>query len=195
MPVKITSLCRLGAYHDIEVRDHFRATFEIRRLACDEFAIFGPDVVWLIRIDWVQVEDDVTAVLEYANGASGVFVTTTGASDRASLQHFVRGNGKVCCNLKSAQSFLVLCPNNSTRIGPSLVAGEAPGTNRLEIVGTKGRLVAEATPQILANARDPGGGAGGNLVFTKNKVDTDAGLRGEGSVGPVQALVLMRCMY
>ena len=43
MPVRITSLCRLGAYHDIEV------------------------------------EDDVTAVLEYANGASGVFVTTTGA--------------------------------------------------------------------------------------------------------------------
>lgn len=69
----------------------------------------------------------------------------------------------------------------------SLSLGEAPGTNRLEIVGTKGRLVAEATPQILANARDPGGGAGGALVFTKNKIDTDAGLRGEGSVGPVQS--------
>ena len=46
----------------------------------------------------IEVEDDVTAILEYANGASGVFVTTT---------------------------------------------GEAPGTNRLEIVGTAGRLVAD----------------------------------------------------
>ena len=34
----------------------------------------------------MQVEDDVTAVLEYANGASGVFVTTTGASHLACIQ-------------------------------------------------------------------------------------------------------------
>ena len=44
----------------------------------------------------IEVEDDVTAYLEYANGASGVFITTT---------------------------------------------GEAPGTNRLEITGERGRLV------------------------------------------------------
>jgi predicted dehydrogenase len=57
------------------------------------------------------VEDDVTAVLEYANGASGVFVTTT---------------------------------------------GEAPGTNRLEIVGTRGKLVMEANQAQLMEASDPG---------------------------------------
>ena len=75
MPSKIRSICRLGAFHDIEV------------------------------------EDDVTAVLEYANGASGVFVTTT---------------------------------------------GEAPGTNRLEIVGTRGKLVMEANQAQLMEASDPG---------------------------------------
>ena len=46
----------------------------------------------------IEVEDDVTAYLEFANGATGVFVTTT---------------------------------------------GDAPGTNRLEITGTKGKLVCE----------------------------------------------------
>lgn len=44
----------------------------------------------------IEVEDDVTAYFEYDNGATGVFITTT---------------------------------------------GETPGTNRLEISGTKGRLV------------------------------------------------------
>ena len=46
----------------------------------------------------IEVEDDVTAYLEYENGASGVFVTTT---------------------------------------------GEAGGTNRLEVVGDRGKLIAE----------------------------------------------------
>lgn len=46
----------------------------------------------------IEVEDDVTAYMEFANGATGVFITTT---------------------------------------------GDAPGTNRLEITGTKGRLVCQ----------------------------------------------------
>jgi len=46
----------------------------------------------------VEVEDEVTAYFEYASGASGVFITTT---------------------------------------------GEAPGTNRFEISGTKGKLLCE----------------------------------------------------
>lgn len=58
----------------------------------------------------IEVEDDVTAYGKYENGATAVFVTTT---------------------------------------------GETPGTNRLEITGTKGKLVAE----------------GGKLVWTKNKGD------------------------
>lgn len=48
----------------------------------------------------IEVEDEVTAYFEYANGATGVFITTT---------------------------------------------GEAPGTNRLEISGTKGKLLCEAS--------------------------------------------------
>ena len=46
----------------------------------------------------IEVEDDVTAYVEYANGATGVFITTT---------------------------------------------GDAPGTNRFEVTGTKGKLVCE----------------------------------------------------
>ena len=46
----------------------------------------------------IEVEDDVTAYMEFANGATGVFVTTT---------------------------------------------GDAPGTNRLEVTGTRGKLVCE----------------------------------------------------
>ncbi len=56
----------------------------------------------------IEVEDQVTAYLEFANGATGVFVTST---------------------------------------------GEAPGTNRLEIAGDKGRLVFEC----------------GKLLFTRNE--------------------------
>jgi predicted dehydrogenase len=46
----------------------------------------------------IEVEDDVTAIMEYANGMTGHFITTT---------------------------------------------GEAPGTNRLEIAGDRGKIVAE----------------------------------------------------
>jgi predicted dehydrogenase len=62
------------------------------------------------RFHDIEVEDNVTACLEYANGATGVFITST---------------------------------------------GEAPGTNRLEIAGTKGRLVLENN----------------QLVFKRNEVD------------------------
>lgn len=58
----------------------------------------------------IEVEDDVTAYLEYPNGATGVFVTTT---------------------------------------------ADAPGTNRLEITGTRGRLICE----------------GSSLVFDRLEVD------------------------
>lgn len=57
----------------------------------------------------IEVEDEVTAYLEYPNGATGVFITTT---------------------------------------------GEAPGTNRLEIAGDRGRLVIE----------------GGAIKFTRNEM-------------------------
>jgi predicted dehydrogenase len=64
----------------------------------------------------IEVEDDVTAYLEYANGATGVFVTTT---------------------------------------------GEDPGTNRLEIVGDRGKLVYE----------------GGKITFTRTESSVSEILR------------------
>lgn len=60
----------------------------------------------------IEVEDEVTAYLEYPNGATGVFVTTT---------------------------------------------GEAPGTNRLEIAGTRGKITAEA----------------GQVTFIRNEAPAD----------------------
>ncbi len=53
----------------------------------------------------IEVEDDVTAYLEFENGATGVFVTTT---------------------------------------------GDAPGTNRLEVTGTKGKVVCENDSLIFS---------------------------------------------
>lgn len=64
----------------------------------------------------IEVEDDVTAYLEYPNGATGVFITTT---------------------------------------------GEAPGTNRLEIVGDRGKLVVE----------------NGSVSFTRNEIPSDKFLK------------------
>lgn len=63
------------------------------------------------RYHRIEVEDDVTAYFEYPNGATGVFITST---------------------------------------------GEAPGTNRLEVMAEQGRLVLE----------------GGNLQYTRNDVQT-----------------------
>lgn len=55
-------------------------------------------VAYIAKTHPIEVEDEVNAILEYPNGATGHFVTTT---------------------------------------------GEAPGTNRLEIAGDRGKLVAE----------------------------------------------------
>ena len=58
----------------------------------------------------IEVEDEVTAYLEYPNGATGVFVTTT---------------------------------------------GEAPGTNRLEIVGDRGKVVYENGEVVFHRTEQP----------------------------------------
>lgn len=58
----------------------------------------------------IEVEDDVTAYLEFENGATGVFVTST---------------------------------------------GDAPGTNRLEITGEKGKLVSEDGKLLFYRLEEP----------------------------------------
>ena len=58
----------------------------------------------------IEVEDEVSAILEYPNGAVGHFVTTT---------------------------------------------GEAPGTNRLEVVGDRGKIVAEGGKLTFTRTRKP----------------------------------------
>ncbi|MFB9328774.1 Gfo/Idh/MocA family protein [Paenibacillus aurantiacus] len=58
----------------------------------------------------IEVEDDVTAYAEYENGATGVFITTT---------------------------------------------GEAPGTNRFEVAGTRGKIVIENDEMTFWRLREP----------------------------------------
>lgn len=57
----------------------------------------------------IEVEDDVSAYMEFPNGATGVFITTT---------------------------------------------ADAPGTNRFEITGTKGRLIAEGWNSLIFDELD-----------------------------------------
>jgi predicted dehydrogenase len=97
----------------------------------------------------IEVEDDVTAYVEYPNGATGVFLTTT---------------------------------------------GEAPGTNRFEITGDRGKLLLEdnvltfwrtrvSVSRFLQESREhftrpecwkceiPAGGGGGHAEITQNWVN------------------------
>jgi len=118
----------------------------------------------------IEVEDDVTAYLEYPNGATGVFITTT---------------------------------------------GEAPGTNRLEVDGDRGKLVVEngeitfvrtevsvaeflkssregfASPPVWTAKIPHGGDWGGHHVITQGFVDAildgkDPIVRGEEGLGAVE---------
>lgn len=85
----------------------------------------------------IEVEDDVTAYFEYPNGATGIFITTT---------------------------------------------GEAPGTNRFEVSGTKGKLLCEGgklywyknTMDSMVFAKDPANTFGSeNLIGEVVEVETD----------------------
>lgn len=69
----------------------------------------------------IEVEDDVTAYFEYDNGATGVFITTT---------------------------------------------GEAPGTNRFEVSGTKGKLLCENGKLFLQQTSED------TQEFSKNPANT-----------------------
>lgn len=78
----------------------------------------------------IEVEDDVTAYFEYDNGATGVFITTT---------------------------------------------GEAPGTNRFEVSGTKGKLLCENGKLFMQQTSED------TQEFSKNPANTfgaNATLRG-----------------
>ncbi len=45
----------------------------------------------------IEVEDDVTAYLEFANGATGVFITTTGDADGVNRLEITTEHGKLLC--------------------------------------------------------------------------------------------------
>ena len=83
----------------------------------------------------IEVEDDVTAYFEYENGATGIFITTT---------------------------------------------GEAPGTNRFEVSGTKGKLLCEKEKLFWhKNTQD-------SMEFSKNPENTFGGGKLFGEVVEVE---------
>ena len=51
----------------------------------------------------IEVEDDVTAILEYPNGATGVFVTTTGDSPGTNRLEITGNNGRIVTNGNSLE--------------------------------------------------------------------------------------------
>ncbi len=123
----------------------------------------------------IEVEDEVTAYLEYSNGATGVFITTT---------------------------------------------GEAPGTNRLEVAGDRGKLVVEgstikfyrnemlasefratskqsfAKPEVWSIDIPFGSGGGKHIEITQNFVN--AILNGDDLIAPaeegIKSVELANCM-
>lgn len=95
----------------------------------------------------IEVEDDVTTYVEYPNGATGVFITST---------------------------------------------ADAPGTNRFEVLGTKGKLVCENNQlTFYKNSMDERefcfGGAGGFAQLTSEKIDFTFDGYGEQHIGVLKA--------
>lgn len=72
----------------------------------------------------IEVEDDVTAYLQYANGATGVFITTTGEAPGSKVFEVAGDNGKIVLRdggvtfyrtVTPVSKFLKECPNGFDR--------------------------------------------------------------------------------
>ena len=122
----------------------------------------------------IEVEDDVTAYLEYANGATGVFVTTTGDAPGTNRLELTFDRGKIICEhdklllyklLESEREFCKNCPDGFRKPEMTFVEVETDGKNEQHTGVLKafadrilhgGKLVAEGTEGIngltLSNA-------------------------------------------
>ena len=122
----------------------------------------------------IEVEDDVTAYLEYANGATGVFVTTTGDAPGTNRLELTFDRGKIICEhdklllyklSESEREFCKSCPDGFRKPEMTFVEVETDGRNEQHTGVLKafadrilhgGKLVAEGTEGIngltLSNA-------------------------------------------
>lgn len=122
----------------------------------------------------IEVEDDVTAYLEYANGATGVFVTTTGDAPGTNRLELTFEMGKIICEgdqliydrlAENERSFCKTCPDGFRKPETERIIVETDGKNEQHVGVLKafadrilhgGRLVAEGIEGIngltLSNA-------------------------------------------
>ena len=90
----------------------------------------------------IEVEDDVTAYLEYPNGATGVFVTTTGDAPGTNRFEITLEMGKLVCVLSNEGTSLTLyklaenerefcrtCPQGFAKPEMEIIEGETDGQN------------------------------------------------------------------
>ena len=122
----------------------------------------------------IEVEDDVTAYMEYANGATGVFVTSTGDAPGTNRLEITFDRGKVICEhdklllyklSESEREFSRTCPDGFKKPEMTVSEVETDGKNEQHTGVLKafadrilhgGKLVAEGTEGIrgltLSNA-------------------------------------------
>lgn len=122
----------------------------------------------------IEVEDDVTAYLEYANGATGVFVTTTGDAPGTNRLELTFEMGKIVCEgdqlvfdrlAENERTFCKTCPEGFRKPDSERIIVETDGKNEQHVGVLKafadrilngGKLVAEGTEGInglmLSNA-------------------------------------------
>lgn len=122
----------------------------------------------------IEVEDDVTAYLEYANGATGVFVTTTGDAPGTNRLELTFEMGRIICEgdqlifdklAVNEREFCKTCPNGFQKPEMERIIVETDGKNEQHVGVLKafanrilhgGTLVAEGTEGInglmLSNA-------------------------------------------
>ena len=122
----------------------------------------------------IEVEDDVTAYLEYANGATGVFVTTTGDAPGTNRLELTFEMGKIVCEdgkliydrlSENERTFCKTSPNGFAKPEITRIEVETDGLNEQHAGVFKaftnrilhgGQLVAEGTEGIngliLSNA-------------------------------------------
>lgn len=85
----------------------------------------------------IEVEDDVTAYVEYANGASGVFITSTGEAPGTNSFEIVGDRGKLVLD-KDGLNFWRTTESVSKYLKEATTGFSTPDTWKCEIPGTGG---------------------------------------------------------
>jgi predicted dehydrogenase len=84
----------------------------------------------------IEVEDDVTAYVEYPNGATGTFITTTGDAPGANRFEIVCDGGTLVCeNDQLVMKKLGMFESEHTKVNKELFAGPSCETIHVETDG------------------------------------------------------------